>query len=166
MRPHGCRRVQGRDHRHADGEHADGTVVAAVDHRAGTVPEPDRFRDYYTRPIEKQGNADLLAQLRRRIKPLIKRPHEGTGRRRPAAKQEQVLEVELHPRHRKLYQTQLQRERQKVLGLVGDMHKNRFTILRSLTLLRQLALDAGAGRRRRRRTCPAKIDPLVEQLPT
>ena len=30
------------------------------------------------------------------------------------AKLEQVLEVELHPKHRKLYQTVLQRERQKV----------------------------------------------------
>ncbi len=59
------------------------------------------------------------------------------------AKQEQVLEVELHPRHQKLYQTQLQRERQKVLQLISDVDANRFTILRSLTLLRQLSLHAG-----------------------
>ncbi len=59
------------------------------------------------------------------------------------AKQEQVLEVDLHPRHRKLYQTHLQRERQKVLGLIDDMNANRFTIFRSLTLLRQLSLHAG-----------------------
>ena len=57
-------------------------------------------------------------------------------------KQEQVLEVELHPRHRKVYQTHLQRERQKVLGLLDDVNHNRFTILRSLTLLRQLSLHA------------------------
>ena len=34
------RRLQGRDHRHADGEQPDGAVVAAVDHRAGPVPQP------------------------------------------------------------------------------------------------------------------------------
>nr|WP_308257866.1 SNF2-related protein [Pseudonocardia lacus] len=33
--------VQARDHRYADGEQPDGAVVAAVDHRAGAVPEPD-----------------------------------------------------------------------------------------------------------------------------
>ena len=53
-----------------------------------------------------------------------------------------MLEVELHPKHRKLYQTHLQRERQKVLGLIDDLDANRFTILRSLTLLRQLSLHA------------------------
>jgi SNF2 family DNA or RNA helicase len=56
-------------------------------------------------------------------------------------KTEQVLELELNPRHRKLYQTYLHRERQKVLGLLGDMGRNRFEIFRSLTLLRQAALD-------------------------
>ena len=71
------------------------------------------------------------------------------------AKQEQVLEVELHPRHRKVYQRQLQRERQKVLGLLDDLDKNRFAILRSLTMLRQLSLHAGAGRRRTTPTCLA-----------
>ena len=42
-----------------------------------------------------------------------------------------------------------------MLGLIDDLDTNRFTILRSLTLLRQLSLDAGAGRRRARRTCRA-----------
>ena len=41
-----------------------------------------------------------------------------------------------------MYETHLQRERQKVLGLIDDMSKNRFEIFRSLTLLRQLSLDA------------------------
>jgi SNF2 family DNA or RNA helicase len=52
-----------------------------------------------------------------------------------------VLEVVLNPEHEKLYQRHLQRERSKVLGLVEDMSKNRMTIFRSLTLLRQLSLD-------------------------
>ena len=109
----------------------------------GLFPNPERFREYYARPIEKQGNAELLAQLRRRIRPLIMRRTKEQVAADLPEKQEQVLEVELHPRHRRLYQTHLQRERQKVLGLLGDVNHNRFTILRSLTLLRQLSLHAG-----------------------
>uniref|UniRef100_UPI003B3BD724 DEAD/DEAH box helicase n=1 Tax=Pseudactinotalea sp. TaxID=1926260 RepID=UPI003B3BD724 len=40
------------------------------------------------------------------------------------------------------YELRLQRERQKVLGLLDDMESHRFQVFRSLTLLRQLALDA------------------------
>jgi SNF2 family DNA or RNA helicase len=53
----------------------------------------------------------------------------------------------LNPQHEKLYLTHLQRERSKILGLVEDMSRNRMTIFRSLTLLRQLSLD------------PALVDP-------
>jgi superfamily II DNA or RNA helicase len=111
----------------------------------GLFPHPAQFREYYARPIENQGkdHAELLAQLRRRIKPLVRRRTKEQVAADLPAKQEQVLEVELHPRHRKLYQTHLQRERQKVLGLIDDLNANRFTILRSLTLLRQLSLHAG-----------------------
>ena len=49
-------------------------------------------------------------------------------------------------RHRKLYDTRLQRERQKILGLIDDFDRNRFTILRSITLLRQLSLAPGPRR--------------------
>lgn len=72
------------------------------------------------------------------------------------------MELELHPTHRKLYDRRLQRERQKVLGLVDDMQGNRFEIFRSLTLLRQLALDAeltGDGE-----APSAKLDALGELL--
>ena len=110
----------------------------------GLFPHPAQFREYYARPIENHGkdHAELLAQLRRRIKPLVRRRTKEQVAADLPAKQEQVLEVELHPKHRKLYQTHLQRERQKVLGLIDDLNANRFTILRSLTLLRQLSLHA------------------------
>jgi SNF2 family DNA or RNA helicase len=80
------------------------------------------------------------------------------------AKQEQTLEVDLHPRHRKLYDTRLQRERQKILGLIGDFDRNRFTILRSITLLRQLSLHAGLVEPRQDSVPCAKLEALVEQL--
>ena len=130
----------------------------------GLFPSPDRFREYYAKPIEKGGNTELLAQLRRRIKPLIKRRTKEQVAADLPEKQEQVLEVDLSPRHRKLYQTHLQRERQKVLGLLGDMDRNRFTILRSLTLLRQLSLHAGLVDEEHGDVPSAKIDALVEQV--
>ena len=75
-----------------------------------------------------------------------------------------MLEVELHPQHRKVYQTQLQRERQKVLGLMDDLNTNRFAIFRSLTLLRQLSLHAGLVDDEHDGLAVAKIDALLEHL--
>jgi superfamily II DNA or RNA helicase len=130
----------------------------------GLFPNPVRFRDYYARPIEAQGHAELLAQLRRRIKPLIRRRTKEQVAADLPAKQEQVLEVELHPRHRQVYQTHLQRERQKVLGLLDDINAHRFTILRSLTLLRQLSLHAGLVDDAHADLPCAKIDALLAAL--
>ncbi|HUD37053.1 MAG TPA: SNF2-related protein [Streptosporangiaceae bacterium] len=133
----------------------------------GLFPHPQRFRDYYAKPIEYKGDdhLELLAQLRRRIRPLVlRRTKEQVAADLPA-KQEQVLEVDLHPKHRKLYQTQLQRERQKVLRLIDDDPEgNRFTILRSLTLLRQLALHGGLIDDDYHEVPSAKIDTLLDQL--
>jgi superfamily II DNA or RNA helicase len=130
----------------------------------GLFPSPTKFRDYYARPIEKDNDTGLLAQLRRRVRPLMKRRTKEQVAADLPAKLEQVLEVELHPKHRKLYQTVLQRERQKVLGLLEDMNANRFSILRSLTSLRRLALHAGLVDDDQAALPSAKIDALAEQL--
>jgi superfamily II DNA or RNA helicase len=130
----------------------------------GLFPDPGRFRAYYAKPIEKDGQAELLAQLRRRIRPLVRRRTKEQVAADLPAKQEQVLQVELHPRHRKLYQTQLQRERQKVLRLIDDLDANRFTILRSLTLLRQLSLHGALIDDAHMDMPCAKIDMLLGQL--
>ncbi len=130
----------------------------------GLFPNPARFRDYYARPIERLGDAERLAQLRRRIRPLVKRRTKEQVAADLPEKQEQVLEVELHPRHRKLYQTHLQRERQKVLGLIDDINANRFTILTSLTRLRQLSLHAALVDRTQADLPCSKIDTLLEQI--
>src|SRR4051794_2101583 len=118
----------------------------------GLFPDPQRFTEQYRTPIERDGDAERLAVLRRRIRPLVLRRTKELVAAELPAKQEQVLEVVLNPRHEKLYQTHLQRERSKVLGLVEDMQKNRMTIFRSLTLLRQLSLD------------PALIDPSYADI--
>jgi superfamily II DNA or RNA helicase len=130
----------------------------------GLFPNPERFKGYYAHPIEKRASAELLAQLKRRIRPLLlRRTKEQVATDLPA-KQEQVLEIELHPKHRKIYQTHLQRERQKVLGLIGDLNANRFTILRSLTLLRQLSLHPALIDTVHGDIPCAKIDALIEHI--
>ena len=130
----------------------------------GLFPSPDRFRDYYARPVEREGDSERVAQLQRRIKPLIRRRTKEQVAPELPAKQEQVLEVDLHPQHRKVYQTRLQRERQKILGLIDDMDSNRFTIFRSLTLLRQLSLHAGLVDEAHAGLASSKIDDLVRHL--
>jgi superfamily II DNA or RNA helicase len=130
----------------------------------GLFPDPKRFADQYARPIERGGDGERLALLRRRIKPLVKRRTKGLVAADLPAKQEQALVVDLHPRHRKLYDRHLQRERQKVLGLIGDFDRNRFTILRSITLLRQLSLHPGLVDDDCHPVPCAKLGALVEQL--
>jgi SNF2 family DNA or RNA helicase len=75
-----------------------------------------------------------------------------------------VLELELAPRHKRVYQTHLQRERQKVLGLLGDMTKNRMAIFRSLTLLRQASLDVSLIDAAYEGVPSTKLDALMEML--
>jgi len=130
----------------------------------GLFPSPDRFTDHYRTPIEKKADGDRLAQLRRRVRPLMLRRTKDQVARDLPDKQEQVLELELHPKQKKLYQTYLQRERQKVLGLLGDVQKNRFEIFRSLTLLRQASLDMSLVDAKHVDVPSTKLDALMELL--
>jgi superfamily II DNA or RNA helicase len=130
----------------------------------GLFANPDRFAEYYRVPIEKGTDADRLAQLRRRVRPLmLRRTKEQVASDLPD-KQEQVLELDLSPKHKKVYQTYLQRERQKVLGLLDDMTKNRFEIFRSLTLLRQASLDVSLVDAKHTGVPSTKLDALMEML--
>lgn len=128
----------------------------------GLLGGKERFADFYRRPIEKEKNTERLELLQRRIRPFMLRRTKGVVAPELPPKQENTIAVDLHPRHRKLYDVRFQRERQKVLGLIDDVQANRFQIFRSLTLLRQLALDpelVGEG------TAPsAKLDVLVDLL--
>jgi superfamily II DNA or RNA helicase len=130
----------------------------------GLFPNPAKFADFFAKPIEKTGDPELLALFRRRIKPLVKRRAKELVAAELPAKQEQVLDIELAPRHRAIYTKRLQRERQKVLGLLDDMTRNRFTILKSLTVLRQMALHPGLVDPAHDTLGCAKIDTLAEQL--
>ena len=107
----------------------------------GLLPEPERFRQVYRKPIDR-GDAEALGRLRRRMRPfLLRRTKEQVAADLPA-KTEQVLAVELGAKHRKAYDQRLARERQRILGLLEeDTAQSRFIALKALTTLRQMALD-------------------------
>ena len=155
----------------------------------GLFPSLGRFTKDYARPIERGSsarqrreagvvgvsgeNADLeadahaqrmITRLRRRIRPLMMRRTKELVASDLPSKQEQELRVELAPRHRRLYDTILQRERQKLFGLLQDLDKNRFIVLRSLTLLRMLSLDASLLDEKYADVPSSKLDVMMEQL--
>ncbi|PFG39549.1 SWIM zinc finger protein [Georgenia soli] len=130
----------------------------------GMFPDPKVFGELYRKPIERGTRPELLETLRRRIRPFIRRRTKEQVATDLPPKQEQVLHVQLNPRHRKVYDTHLQRERRKVLSLLDDVEKNRFTILRSLTLLRQLSLDASLVDEQYAKVPSSKADVFMEQL--
>ena len=130
----------------------------------GLFPSPKIFERYFRKPIESGGEPGRLAVLRQRIKPVLLRRTKDQVVKELPPKQEQVLAIELSAKHRKIYDTRLARERQKVLGLLGEWEKNRFQIFRSLTLLRQLSLHPGLVDPDAVEAGSAKVDFLIEQL--
>ncbi|MGB4135559.1 MAG: DEAD/DEAH box helicase, partial [Microbacterium sp.] len=140
----------------------------------GLFPSPRRFRQEYVQPIEKgkvPENAEgsdfrgrRIARLRHRIRPLLLRRTKELVAAELPPKQEQVLHVELSTAHRARYDTVLQRERQKILGLLEDLDRNRFIVFRSLTMLRMLALAPGLIDEADAEMGSRKLDVLVERL--
>jgi len=149
----------------------------------GLFPSARRFTEEYVRPLEDpaagitsgvgagSGEAALatlrtrrLATLRKRIRPfMLRRTKELVAPELPP-KQEQTLMIELAPAHRELYDLWLQRERQKLFGLLEDLDRNRFIVFRSLTLLRLLALDASLIDETYAGVPSSKLDAVFEQL--
>ena len=133
----------------------------------GLFPSARMFRDLYARPAESGEDPQVIEKLRRRVRPLMLRRTKDVVAADLPEKNDVRVNVPLTAAHRHIYDMHLQRERQKVLGLLEDMDKNRFTIFQSLTLLRRLALDATlidpdeyAG------VASAKLEYLVEHLPS
>ena len=149
----------------------------------GLFPSVRRFREEYVRPIEglrtgytegvgagsaPEANAayraERLARLRTRMRPyVLRRTKEQVAPELPPL-EEQVLSIELAPDHRAIYDVTLQRERRKLFGLLPDMDRNRFIVLRSLTLLRLLALDAALVGEENDGVRSTKLDLLAAEL--
>lgn len=145
----------------------------------GLFPSARRFREEFVRAIEQVPDdaptalseaaaaahrETSLARLRRRVRPfLLRRTKEVVASDLPP-KQEQEIAVALAPAHRELYERVLQRERQKVLGLLDDLDRQRFIVFRSLTLLRMLALAPALVDERDAALGSAKLDVLLDRL--
>ncbi|HWD61261.1 MAG TPA: DEAD/DEAH box helicase, partial [Humibacter sp.] len=140
----------------------------------GLFPSRRAFTEEYVKPIAAAASpvhgtdaahgATRLKRLRRRIRPLLLRRTKDLVAPELPPKQEQVLRIDLDPKHRRIYDTWLQRERQKVLGLLDDLDRQRFIVYRSITLLRMLALDVSLIDPDARDTPSAKLDALLERL--
>ncbi|TFB72726.1 DEAD/DEAH box helicase [Cryobacterium glaciale] len=130
----------------------------------GLFASSRKFLEDYVRPVTLASSPERLAKLRRRIRPLILRRTKEVVARDLPPKQEQELQIALNPAHQKLYDTFLQRERQKLYGLIEELDKNRFIIFRSLTLLRLLSLDASLVDPKYAAVRSSKLDALFEQL--
>ena len=132
----------------------------------GLFPSARRFTEEYLRPAERKVRTqqELITRLRRRIRPLMLRRTKDVVARDLPEKQEQVLRIDLSPEHREIYDTYLQRERQKLLGLIDDLEANRFIVFRSITLLRMLSLDVSLIDDEFADVPSSKLDALFEQL--
>ena len=129
----------------------------------GLFPSPDAFTTTYRGPIENGGNPEVLARLRRRVRPVLLRRTKVEVATELPPKVEQVLSIPLSSGHRRLYDRHLAAVRKQVLGLVGELDRNRIAVLASLTRLRQLSLSPAlveVGQP----PVSAKIDALVEML--
>lgn len=126
----------------------------------GLLGTRESFTAMYRTPIEKHSDSARLDLLRRRIRPFLLRRTKDLVAAELPSKQETVVEVTLHPTHRKMYDRRFHRERQRLLGLLDDAEGNRFAIFRSLTMLRQLALDPALVDEGEAPS--AKLDALVE----
>ena len=140
----------------------------------GLFASARKFREEYVQPIEKgkvpeneeggEYRRRRLERLRRRIRPLMLRRTKQLVASELPDKQEQHLHVELSPAHRALYDTVLQRERQKVLGLLADLDRNRFIVFRSLTMLRLLSLSPGLVDPADAKIGSRKLDALLDHV--
>ncbi|UNK72463.1 DEAD/DEAH box helicase [Microbacterium sp. H1-D42] len=140
----------------------------------GLFASKRRFREEYVQPIEQGKVPDneeggeyrrrRLERLRHRIRPLMLRRTKDLVAAELPEKQVQEVFVELSPAHRAAYDTVLQRERQKVLGLLQDLDRNRFIVFRSLTMLRMLALSPALIDPEAPHVASGKLDVLLEHV--
>ena len=65
----------------------------------GLYPDPKRFGETYRKPIESGDHPELLATLRRRIAPLMRRRTKAAVLTELPPKTEQTVEVALSPKH-------------------------------------------------------------------
>jgi SNF2 family DNA or RNA helicase len=161
----------------------------------GLFPTYEKFRQDFARPIEALHRPDVgsraaddegrkvkavseeqvlahgrerMAQLRRRVAPLLLRRTKAQVTPELPPRIEQVIGIELDPAHREVYDIHLTRERKRVLQLLDDNEDrgvNRVAVFRALMTMRRMALDASLIEPEDYAEIPSsKLEALFEQL--
>ena len=138
-------------------------AVAALSCR-GVLPDAKEFRALYRTPIEKNGDAEALQRLRRRLRPFLLRRRKELVAADLPPRTDAVMEVELSTAHRRIYERELARQRASLLALLDDFDANRISILAGLTVLRRLCLDASLVDPDHADVASAKTDELITSL--
>ncbi|WP_295653523.1 DEAD/DEAH box helicase [uncultured Dietzia sp.] len=138
-------------------------AVAALSCR-GVLPDAKEFRALYRTPIEKNGDAEALQRLRRRLRPFLLRRRKELVAGELPPRTDAVMEVDLSAAHRRIYDRELARQRASLLALLDDFDANRISILAGLTVLRRLCLDASLIDPDHAHIASAKTDELVASL--
>lgn len=131
----------------------------------GLYPSPKRFQSVYQRPIERGEAPERMERFRRRIRPLMMRRTKELVVSDLPPKIDQVVNVELVPAHRKVYDTHLARERQRILRLLKDLDHNQIEVLAAITRMRQLSIAPALVDPVKYRKVPStKLDYVIEQI--
>ncbi|EYT56418.1 helicase SNF2 [Dietzia sp. UCD-THP] len=138
-------------------------AIAALSCR-GVLPDAAEFRALFRTPIEKDGDAEALRRLRRRLRPFLLRRRKELVAGELPPRTDAVLEVELTAAHRRVYERELARQRASLLALLDDFDSNRISILAGLTVLRRLCLDPSLVDPEHSSIPSAKTDELVASL--
>jgi non-specific serine/threonine protein kinase len=106
----------------------------------GLLGSVDYFREEFTTPIERQGDADTAQFLRKMVYPFILRRTKDQVAADLPPRTERVIVSEMEPAQRKLYNKQRDYYRALLLGLIDDdgMNDARMKILEGLLRLRQI----------------------------
>ena len=135
----------------------------------GFLGGQQRFKERFRNPIERQGNAERLAQLRARITPFMLRRTKALVAHELPPKVETVARVELAGKQADLYETirlSMEKTVREALDTKG-LAKSQITILDALLKLRQVCCDPqllklDAAKKVKQ---SAKLEHLMELLP-
>lgn len=103
----------------------------------GLLGSPDRFAELYATPIEKHGDREAGARLRRLIKPFVLRRTKSQVLQQLPPRTDLVLHVELSPREAALYETIRKQALERISGAGQTASARRMQIFAELTRLRR-----------------------------
>lgn len=127
----------------------------------GLLGTPAAFRRQYD-----DKDPEALARLHRRVRHFLLRRTKAQAAPDLPPRTEDDLPVELEPAQRKLYDAELKRARQQLLGIESDraLDKVRFNVLASLLRLRQICCHPALVDRAHASLPSAKLEALLERL--